>query len=122
MRALRHGERVCVGSTVLTFHDPSDDHTDSTARVVAGTQSATLTPTQRSILIALCRPVFESAFAVPATNKEIAAEVYLSVDAVKAHLRVLFERFGFAELPQNEKRARLAAFVLTQGVLAPRDF
>lgn len=119
---LRNGERICVGSTVLTFHDPSDDHADSTARVVAGAHEATLTPTQRKILIALCRPMFESAFAVPATNKEIAAEVYLSVDAVKAHLRVLFDRFGLAELPQNEKRARLAAAVLMQGILAPRDF
>jgi hypothetical protein len=48
--------------------------------------------------------------------------VFLSVDAVKAHLRVLFERFGLDQLPQNEKRARLAATVLAAGILAPRDF
>jgi hypothetical protein len=119
---LRHGESICIGSTRLTFQDPGDEHDDSTARVTAGPHDITLTPTQRSILIALCRPVFESAFAMPATNKGIAGEVYLSVDAVKAHLRVLFDRFGLAELPQNEKRSRLAAAVLTQGLLTPRDF
>jgi DNA-binding NarL/FixJ family response regulator len=77
---------------------------------------------QRKVLVALCRPVSSSAFATPATNKQIAEEVFLSVDAVKAHLRVLFERFGLDELPQNEKRARLAATVLAAGILAPRDF
>ena len=61
------------------------------------------------MLVALCRPLKDSAYAAPATNKDIADEVHLSVDAVKAHLRVLFERFGLDDLPQNQKRARLAA-------------
>jgi pSer/pThr/pTyr-binding forkhead associated (FHA) protein len=119
---LRNGERVCVGTTVLTFRDPTEDVAESTARVVVAAGADNLTPTQRQVLIALARPVFESAFATPATNRQIAGEVFLSVDAVKAHLRVLFDRFGLSDLPQNEKRARLAATVLTSGVLAPRDF
>ena len=45
-----------------------------------------------------------------------------SVDAVKAHLRALFDRFGLGDLPQNEKRSRLAARVLADGILTPRDF
>ena len=57
-----------------------------------------------------------------ATNREIAEEVFLSVDAVKAQLRVLFERFGLEDLPQNQKRARLAASTLVGGLLSPRDF
>ena len=80
-----------------------------------------LTPTQRRILVALCRPVRDSAFATPATNREIAEEVFLSVDAVKAHLRSLFERFGLEDLPQNQKRARLAAVALLQGIVTARD-
>ena len=48
--------------------------------------------------------------------------MYLSLDAVKAHLRGLFERFGYADLPQNEKRARLAARALNDGILSPSDF
>lgn len=77
---------------------------------------------KHKVLVALCRPVSSSAFSTPATNRQIGEEVFLSVDAVKAHLRVLFERFGLDQLPQNEKRARLAATVLAAGILAPRDF
>ena len=48
--------------------------------------------------------------------------MHLTVDAVKAHLRVLFERYGLGELPQNEKRARLVATVLLSGVLTAKEF
>ena len=77
---------------------------------------------QRKVLIALFRPVHESDSAIPATNRQIAEDVYLTIDAVKAHLRVLFERYGLSQLPQNEKRTRLVAAVLDSGALAPRDF
>jgi hypothetical protein len=41
---------------------------------------------------------------------------------VPPHLRILFERFGLEELPQNEKRARPPARVLVEGVVQPHDF
>ena len=88
----------------------------------AAATTVPLTEQQRKILIALCRPAHDSAAATPATNRQIADEVFLSVDAVKAHLRVLFDRFGMGELPQNEKRARLAAQVLLDRVVAPNEF
>ena len=44
----------------------------------------------------------------PATNGEIAAELVLSLEAVKGHLRLLFAKFEVSDLPQNEKRLRLA--------------
>jgi DNA-binding NarL/FixJ family response regulator len=87
-----------------------------------GHDAANLTQTQRRILVALCRPLGESAYATPATNRDIADEVHLSVDAVKAHLRVLFGRFGLDGLPQNSKRARLAAIALVEGVVRRQDF
>src|SRR6476659_2406316 len=77
-----------------------------------------LTETQRRILPPLCRPCAEgSRYATPATNQEIAGEVYLSVDAVKAHLRALFRKFGVEDLPHNQKRARLVELVLEGGYL-----
>ena len=94
----------------------------STASVQLGDAGGPLTPVQRKILVALCRPVKLSAYGAPASNREIAEEVFLSVDAVKAHLRVLFERFGLETLPQNQKRARLAASALVNGIVAERDF
>ena len=56
-------------------------------------------------------------FAPPATNQEIADEVYLSVDAVKAHLRTLFRKFEIEDLPHNQKRAHLAELVIQGGYL-----
>jgi hypothetical protein len=78
-----------------------------------------LTDTQRQILLALSRPCAgESRYATPATNQQIASEVFLSVDAVKAHLRVLYRKFGIEELPHNQKRARLVELVLEGGLVS----
>jgi DNA-binding NarL/FixJ family response regulator len=85
--------------------------------VVPGSQ---LTETQRRILVALARPCGEGQrFATPATNREIAAEVFLSLDAVKGHLRVLFQRFGLQALPQNQKRAQLVCRAIESGAIPP---
>ena len=109
------------GETPVTFRAPKDA-ADSTAAIKLGAATVTLSEAQRKVLIALCRPLADTAYATPATNKEIAAEVHLSVDAVKAHLRVIFERFDLDALPQNQKRARLAATALVNGVVRPHDF
>jgi DNA-binding NarL/FixJ family response regulator len=113
---------MCFGNTVVTYREPAVAGFDETVRRTDQPALVALTETQRRILIALCRPVNESAFASPATNRQIADEVFLSVDAVKAHLRVLFDRFEIRDLPQNEKRAKLAATALLTGVLTVRDF
>ncbi len=119
---LHDRDRMCFGQTQVVFRASDPDHGVSTAQARAGASAVMLTETQRKVLIALCRPVNDSTAATPATNRQIADEIHLSVDAVKAHLRVLFDRFGVGELPQNEKRARLAAQVLLDGVLLPHDF
>lgn len=120
---LHNRDRMCFGNTHVTYHEPIDPEGGaSTARALDAPSSVRLTETQRKVLIALCRPMADSSSSTPATNPQIANEVFLSVDAVKAHLRVLFERFGVGDLPQNEKRARLVSIVLKAGVLTPRDF
>lgn len=81
-----------------------------------------LTDTQRKILEALCRPCTGSShFAPPATNQEIADELFLSVDAIKAHLRVLYKKFGVEPLAHNQKRARLVELALEGGVITGGD-
>ncbi|HEY4826393.1 MAG TPA: FHA domain-containing protein [Solirubrobacteraceae bacterium] len=120
-RRLRDKDRLVFGNTSLIYRETSGG-TTQTASAIDTPSAIPLSPMQRKVLIALCRPVQESASATSATNRQIAEEVYLTVDAVKAHLRVLFERYGLSQLPQNEKRARLVATVLEAGVLAPRDF
>jgi pSer/pThr/pTyr-binding forkhead associated (FHA) protein len=121
---LRQGDRLCFGSTQLLFRDPGPPNppeSEATRRDVRSTAMA-LTPTQRKVLVALCRPLNDATSALPATNKQIADEVFLSVDAVKAQLRLLFDRFGLAELAQNEKRVRLAQAAFASGSVTPRDF
>jgi hypothetical protein len=75
-----------------------------------------LTDTQARILAALCRPVSEgNHFATPATNEEIADAVFLSVDAVKGHLRTLYRKFGIEDLAAGERRARLVELAVAGG-------
>ena len=120
-RRLRQGDRLCFGNTQLLFRDPGPPESEATRREAASSAVA-LSPTQRKVLVALCRPLNDGSTTLPASNRQIADEVLLSVDAVKAHLRVLFERFGLTELAQNEKRARLAQAALAAAAVTPHDF
>jgi pSer/pThr/pTyr-binding forkhead associated (FHA) protein len=117
---LRNGDRLCFGETVVVYCAPSESESQSTL-VVSSAATVELSETQRKVLAALCRPLSESAFATPATNREIADRLFLSVDAVKGHLRVLFERFGLQDLAQNQKRASLAATALLNGIVKTHD-
>jgi hypothetical protein len=120
---LTNKDRLCFGNTHVIYHGATDAHeSQSTARAAEGPLAVPITPAQRKVLIALSRPVFEHASATPATSPQIAAEVHLSVESIKAHLRDLYQRFGYGDLPQNEKRARLVSTALSTGILAPRDF
>jgi hypothetical protein len=118
---LHDGDRLCFGATVVLYRAPAESESQSTQIGMRGSGSVHLSPAQRQVLVALCRPLGTSAFESPSTNREIADELHLTVDAVKAHLRVLFERFGLGDLPQNQKRARLAATALVNGVVAPHE-
>lgn len=103
-----------------------------TYRAPAGTGAATglaedlpapsdLTPMQRKVLAALCRPLRDGRpLALPATNRAIADELVLSIEAVKTHMRALFAKFGVEDLPHNRKRARLAELALQAGIASER--
>ena len=86
------------------------------------TAKVDLSEQQRKVLIALCRPLNEgNQFAAPATNRQIADELYLSVAAVKLHLRALFEKFNVKDRAQNEKRLALAGRALDSGLITDRE-
>jgi hypothetical protein len=116
---LRDRDKIKVGETVLTFCAPPQTLADQTM-VGAGLPTiARLTEPQRAVLSALCRPYADGrAYATPASNQQIAEELVLSLDAVKTHLRVLFAKFGIEDLPQNQKRGRLAEMALELGLAA----
>jgi hypothetical protein len=119
---LRDGDRIRVGQTTIAFSVGGSEPAQTTvaARVMAPVPE--LSETQRRVLLALCRPhLQDGAYATPATNQQIAEQVYLSVDAVKAHLRTLFSKFGLAHLPQNQKRATLVERAVNLGVVTKRE-
>ena len=121
-RVLHDGDRIELGATVILFRDPAEADARSTAAASERRIGALLSELQRATLLALCRPYKDhTAFVTPATNEQIAAELYLSVDAVKKHLRVLFEKFGVADLPQYEKRTRLVERAFASGFLSEHD-
>jgi pSer/pThr/pTyr-binding forkhead associated (FHA) protein len=121
-RRLRDGDQLRVGGTVLAFRQPAADRRQSTMISSASPLTLELSPAQRRVLVALCRPYSQGEeFARPATNQDIAQELTLTVAAVKTHLRTLFVRFGLDGLPQNEKRARLAQDALRAGIVSPSE-
>ena len=117
---LRDGDLIRVGRTMLEYRAAQTTLVDET--VAASEQAVVrLTDMQRQVLIALCRPYRDGAYATPATNREIAGELFLSIDAVKLHLRAMFAKFGLGELAQNQKRATLAEQALRSGTITHRD-
>src|SRR5205085_3545612 len=116
-RRLASGDRIQVGQTALVFRALSAEGS-STFVPALGQPPVELSRMQERVLLALSRPYRNgSAHAVPATNREIADELSLSVDAVKTHLRVLFGKFGIGGLAQNQKRARLVELAFARGNL-----
>ncbi|MDQ3647336.1 MAG: FHA domain-containing protein [Actinomycetota bacterium] len=121
-RRLQDGDVLRFGGTTAVFRAPSDAASSAKTALARDVPDATLTETQKTVLVALCRPYRDgSSYATPATNQQIAGEVFLSVDAVKTHLRTLFAKFGVENLPQNQKRVKLVEHALQSGAITPRD-
>lgn len=119
---LHDGDLIRLGRTVLAYNLDEAPTADTTVTAGEAPPLPRLTDSQRRVLIALCRPLRDGgSFTTTASNQQIADEVYLSVDAVKMHLRTLFARFELSDLPQNQKRARLAEVALEYRLISKRD-
>ena len=119
-RRLRSGDVITAGGTQLAFVAPATGAEDATRTAAGASGAVAVTPAQKRVLIALCRPVRGGG--APASNREIADELVLALDTVKGVLSRLFETFGIgAEVPQNQKRAALARRALALGVVTPDE-
>jgi pSer/pThr/pTyr-binding forkhead associated (FHA) protein len=117
-RPLRGGDVVAVGETLIAFCAPGGGSGAGATRTALQARArVTVTAAQRRVLVALCRPLAEGPYAAPAPNREIADELFLSVDTVKGTLSRLFESFDLEDVPQNQKRAALARRALEAGVV-----
>jgi pSer/pThr/pTyr-binding forkhead associated (FHA) protein len=128
---LREGDGLSVGQTLLLFRVGAADGggADASPRLQQTQGGATvyglsrvtrdsLSTSQFRVLQALARPMDESdPSAEPASDEEIAAALFLNPDTVRAHLLLLYERFGVATLPPEQRRPALVTMARAGGLL-----
>jgi pSer/pThr/pTyr-binding forkhead associated (FHA) protein len=114
-RRLDDGDSITVGKTLLVYV-ATEGAVRTTTTATSGTPPE-LTSAQRRVLYALCRPTLEGPFQTPASNREIAAELFLSVETVKSHMQALFPLFDIHDMPQNRKRAELVKRAFERGAI-----
>jgi pSer/pThr/pTyr-binding forkhead associated (FHA) protein len=120
-RRLTDGDTLRFGATTVTFRSPERER-PGPADAAQTPVAVRLSTTQRRVLVALCRPYKgRTGFASPATDQQIADELFLSVGAVRTHLRVLYAKLGVEELPQNETRVHLVERAFSAGLISERD-
>jgi pSer/pThr/pTyr-binding forkhead associated (FHA) protein len=118
---LKDGDTLRFGTTTITFRSPGQEQA-ATGEAAETPVAVSLSTTQRRVLVALCRSQEgPSRFAGTASDQQIAEELFLSVGAVKTHLKVLYAKLGVEELPQNETRVRLVERAFSAGLLSERD-
>jgi hypothetical protein len=116
---LRDGDLVRVGDTLIAFRFTQVRASADTVPAISA--QIFVSNAQRRVLIALCRPFAGAGFAALPSNGVIADELCLSAETVKSHLHALFQAFGLDDVPPQQKRARLAATALEQGVVTLLD-
>jgi FHA domain-containing protein len=120
-RRLIDGDSVRFGTTTVTFRLPALAQ-PATGDIAAASAAVDLSTSQRRVLVALCRPCNgQNGFASPATDQQIADELFLSVGAVKGHLRVLYAKLGVDALQDADTRARLVERACSAGLVSDRD-
>ncbi len=120
-RRLYDHDLVRFGATEVLFRSPSDT-ADETAPPSTRAQMANVSGAQYRVLAALCRPLADPGEAgVAPSNREIADELVVSVEAVRSHMKILFRLFEVPDLPRNRKRMELANRALASGVVLPKD-
>jgi pSer/pThr/pTyr-binding forkhead associated (FHA) protein len=117
-RRLSDRDVLRVGRTPLLFRMPGSEEGRRTAVGSRTLEAGDITSAQRRVLQALAQPTLAARGSAPATNDRIAAELHLSLEAVKGHLRSLFRRFGIEDLPQVQKRIRLVQLAIDAGLVS----
>ena len=86
-----------------------------------GGTNATITPRERDVLVALCRPVISGElFVEPASVREMAHALDVTDAAVKQHLLNLYDKFGIADGAER-RRVILAREAMRSGVIVLPD-
>jgi hypothetical protein len=115
-RALHSGDEIVLGRLRLLFHGPAGGK--ETAAIA---EAPPLTPRERDVLLALCRPLLTGdAFTEPASIRAIAAELVVSEAAVKQHLSRLYHKFDLGAHGER-RRVQLANAAVARGAVKLGD-
>jgi FHA domain len=115
-RALHSGDEIVLGRLRLLFRGPARGK--ETAAIAPPPQ---VTPRERDVLIALCRPLLTGdAFTEPASIRAIAAELVVSEAAVKQHLSRLYVKFDVGAHGER-RRVQLANAAVARGAVRLGD-
>jgi pSer/pThr/pTyr-binding forkhead associated (FHA) protein len=119
-RRLNDGDTLRFGTTTVIFRAPEREQ--SSAAGIADAPAVGLSTTQRRVLVALCRPCKSgSGPGSPATDQQVAAELFLSVGEVAAHLRVLYAKLDVEGPSEAEMRVGLVNRAFSAGLISERD-
>ena len=116
-QALHSGDEIVLGRLRLLFRGPATTGTETAAIA----QPPPITPRERDVLVALCRPLLTGdAFTEPASIRTIAAELVVSEAAVKQHLSRLYDKFDVGAEGER-RRVRLANAAVARGAVTLGD-
>ena len=93
----------------VVFRSPGRRRDDADRGVGAWGRLPKVSEAQRRVLVALCRPYAAKAYAVPASNRQIADELVLGVETVKTHMRALLSVRARGPAAAPEARGARAA-------------
>jgi len=118
---LNDGDTLRFGRTTVTFRAPEPEQSPA-AGASAAPIAVDLSSTQRRVLVALCRPYQGGGGPVsPATDEQVAEELFLSADEVRAHLRVLYAKLDVGGASEAEMRIGLVNHAFSAGLISERD-
>jgi DNA-binding CsgD family transcriptional regulator len=119
-RRLTDGDVLRIGRSKIVFRAPGAA-SDTTA-IADAAPLVRVTDGERRVLVALCRPFMApDGSAIPASNREIADQLHLSLSGVKTHVRSLFAKLDIGDYGQYRKRTELARRALESGLVTARD-
>lgn len=118
-QVLHNGDEIRFGDARLVFRTQAPEEQSTTE---AAAPAPLLTPRERDVLRALCRPLASGdVFTEPASIPRIAAELIVTEDAIKQHLRNLYDKFGLTDAADRKRRVRLANEAIRRGAFGLGD-
>jgi DNA-binding CsgD family transcriptional regulator len=129
---LSDGDTMSFGSTLVVFRAPGGEQptadapaepaqqveSSDTMMLSIAVSRAALSDSQYRVLAALAKPCLRpSAPGPPATNEQIARQLFLGTDTVEGHLQELYRKFGVEALDPDERRARVVERARQLGIL-----